>query len=104
MQARRHLLVLARSQGLDCLADVGREHLPLLRTMHTVGLKWAEKFISEEELLVFRLGYHSVCNSHSLFIVRSSFTFPLYTMPKPEKDFGLGNFEFVVGVTLKSFT
>ncbi|KAL3531672.1 hypothetical protein ACH5RR_005193 [Cinchona calisaya] len=58
-KARKHLLVLARVEGLDCLADVHKEHLPLLRAMHAVGLKWAEKFLDENESLIFRLGYHS---------------------------------------------
>ncbi|KAH7510477.1 hypothetical protein FEM48_ZijujUnG0125000 [Ziziphus jujuba var. spinosa] len=57
-KGRRHLLVLARHQGLDRLADVRNEHLHLLKTMHAVGLKWAEKFLQEDASLVFRLGYH----------------------------------------------
>lgn len=61
-QARKHLLVLARRQGLDQLADVREEHLQLLKTMHAEGLKWIEKFLSEDASLVFRLGYHSVCS------------------------------------------
>lgn len=60
LQARKHVLVLARTGGLDCLADVQQEHLPLLKKMHDVGLKWAEKFLNENASLVFRLGYHSV--------------------------------------------
>ncbi|XVE97117.1 hypothetical protein REPUB_Repub02eG0283000 [Reevesia pubescens] len=58
-KAKRHLLVLARFQGLDCLADARKEHLRLLLTMHEVGLKWADKFLHEDASLVFRLGYHS---------------------------------------------
>ncbi|XP_057983751.1 transcription factor bHLH140 isoform X3 [Malania oleifera] len=57
-KAQWHLLVLARFKGLDCLADVQKEHLSLLKTMHTVGLKWAEKFLSEDSSCAFRLGYH----------------------------------------------
>lgn len=53
--------MVARYEGLDCLADVHKEHLQLLRTMHAVGLKWAEKFLHDDSSLVFRLGYHSVC-------------------------------------------
>lgn len=60
LQARRHLLVLARKENLDCLSDVCEEHLELLKGMHGVGLKWAEKFLQEDPSLVFRLGYHSV--------------------------------------------
>ncbi|KAJ4845470.1 hypothetical protein Tsubulata_033911 [Turnera subulata] len=59
-KAQKHLLVLARHEGLDSLADVHEEHLELLMTMHTVGKKWAEKFLPEDSSLVFRLGYHSV--------------------------------------------
>ena len=61
LQAQKHVLVLARSGGLDCLSDVQNEHLSVLKRMHAVGLKWAEKFLSENSSLVFRLGYHSVC-------------------------------------------
>lgn len=53
--------MVARDHGLDCLADVRKENLQLLRTMHAVGLKWAEKFLHDDSTLVFRLGYHSVC-------------------------------------------
>ncbi|KAF6170376.1 hypothetical protein GIB67_014306 [Kingdonia uniflora] len=58
-KAEKHLLVLARKDGLDRLADVREEHLPLLKTMHDVGEKWAKKFLSEDPSLIFRLGYHS---------------------------------------------
>ncbi|XP_076939932.1 transcription factor bHLH140-like [Bidens hawaiensis] len=58
-KAQRHILVIARAEGLDRLADVNREHLPILRTMHTVGVKWAQTFLKENQSLVFRLGYHS---------------------------------------------
>lgn len=53
--------MLARHEFLDQLADVRKENLKLLRTMHDVGLKWAEKYLSEDKTLIFRLGYHSVC-------------------------------------------
>ncbi|KAI3932242.1 hypothetical protein MKW98_024962 [Papaver atlanticum] len=58
-KAQKHLLVVARKDGLDRLTDVRVEHLPLLRTMHNIGGKWAMKLISDEPSLVFRLGYHS---------------------------------------------
>ncbi|XVE76587.1 hypothetical protein DITRI_Ditri12bG0185100 [Diplodiscus trichospermus] len=58
-KAKRHILVLARIEGLDCLADARKEHLQLLMKMHEVGLKWANKFLHEDASLVFRLGYHS---------------------------------------------
>ncbi|XP_073044532.1 transcription factor bHLH140 [Primulina eburnea] len=58
-KAQHHLLVLARADGLDCPAIVRREHISLLKTMHAVGLKWAEKFLNDNQSLSFRLGYHS---------------------------------------------
>lgn len=60
MQAKRHVLVVSRTDGLDSLTDVKSEHLPLLRKMHSAGVKWAQKFLGEDPSLVFRLGYHSV--------------------------------------------
>lgn len=57
------MLVLSRLNGLDCLEDARREHLPMLRSMHSAGVKWVKKFLSEDPSLVFRLGYHSVCTS-----------------------------------------
>lgn len=63
-QAQRHLLVVARADGLDSIASVCERHIPLLKTMHAVGLEWAEKFIREDKSMPFRLGYHSV--SHVL--------------------------------------
>ncbi|KAG5584760.1 hypothetical protein H5410_045194 [Solanum commersonii] len=59
-KGQKHLLVLARVKGLDRLEDVKKEHLTLLKTMHSVGLKWAEKLLSENNSLTFRLGYHSL--------------------------------------------
>lgn len=55
--------------GLDCLADVREQHLQLLKIMHAVGLKWAEKYMNENESLAFRLGYHSVYINHKFFNV-----------------------------------
>ncbi|KAJ6755701.1 APRATAXIN [Salix purpurea] len=59
-KACKHLLVLARHEGLDGLVDVHQEHLQLLMTMHAVGLKWAEKLLHEDSSMVFRLGYHLI--------------------------------------------
>lgn len=105
MQARKHLLVLARIDDLERLADVHKEHLPLLNTMHAVGLKWVEKFLNDNESLVFRLGYHSVCNYSNILVTsfvymmfvillvlrcmfdkqrqggQASFSFPMFNMP-----------------------
>ncbi|XP_021891037.1 transcription factor bHLH140 [Carica papaya] len=67
-KARKHLLVLARYEGLDRLTDVCREHLQLLMTMHDVGLKWANKFLHEDASLVFRLGYHSAPSMRQLHL------------------------------------
>ncbi|XVF55062.1 hypothetical protein PTKIN_Ptkin06aG0006600 [Pterospermum kingtungense] len=58
-KAKRHLLVLARLEGLDSLADVRKKHLLLLLEMYEVGLKWVNRFMCEDASLVFRLGYHS---------------------------------------------
>jgi Scavenger mRNA decapping enzyme C-term binding len=54
------VLVLSRLNGLDCLEDAKEEHLPMLRSMHSTGVKWVKKFLSEDPSLIFRLGYHSV--------------------------------------------
>ncbi|KAF2306426.1 hypothetical protein GH714_017973 [Hevea brasiliensis] len=54
-KAQKHLLILARCEGLDCLADVQQEHLQLLTTMHDVGLRWAEKFLHEDSSMIFAL-------------------------------------------------
>ncbi|XP_008442389.2 transcription factor bHLH140 [Cucumis melo] len=67
-KARKHLLVVARHEGLDQLADVCTEHLPLLRTMHAMGLKWIHKFFHEDAPLVFRLGYHSAPSMRQLHL------------------------------------
>ncbi|CAK7343852.1 unnamed protein product [Dovyalis caffra] len=67
-KAQRHLLVLARFEGLDRLADVRQENVQLLMTMHAVGLKWAEKFLHEDSSMVFRLGYHSVPSLRQLHL------------------------------------
>lgn len=64
LQAQRHLLVLARADGLDSIDNVCEKHIPILKNMHAVGLEWAKKFILENKSLSFRLGYHSV--SHAL--------------------------------------
>ncbi|KAI9077760.1 hypothetical protein K1719_040246 [Acacia pycnantha] len=67
-KAKKHVLVLARTKGLDCLADVQNDHLHLLKRMHDVGLKWAEKFLHENASLVFRLGYHSAPSMRQLHL------------------------------------
>ncbi|XP_031280300.1 transcription factor bHLH140-like isoform X2 [Pistacia vera] len=67
-KAKKHILVLARCDGLDHLADVSKEHLQLLKMMHAMGLKWAEKFLLEDASLVFRLGYHSVPSMRQLHL------------------------------------
>ncbi|KAF7845305.1 Transcription factor bHLH140 [Senna tora] len=67
-KAQKHVLVLARTGGLDCLADVRNDHLDLIKKMHAVGLKWAEKFLHENASLVFRLGYHSAPSMRQLHL------------------------------------
>ncbi|KAJ6819416.1 putative receptor-like protein kinase [Iris pallida] len=67
-KAKKHILVLSRFPGLDSLADVRREHLPQLKEMHAVGLKWIEKFQNDDASLIFRLGYHSVPSMRQLHL------------------------------------
>ncbi|KAK4483796.1 hypothetical protein RD792_011000 [Penstemon davidsonii] len=68
-KAKRHILVLARAKGLDSVADVHIEHISLLKSMHDVGLKWAQKFLNEDKSLsFFRLGYHSVPSMRQLHL------------------------------------
>ncbi|XP_038688379.1 transcription factor bHLH140 isoform X2 [Tripterygium wilfordii] len=67
-KAQKHLLVVARCDGLDSLADVGKDHLQLLMSMHAKGLEWAEKFLHEDPSLIFRLGYHSAPSMRQLHL------------------------------------
>lgn len=67
-KAKKHILVISRLPGLDCLSVIRRESLPMLKKMHDVGLKWAEKFSSHEPSLEFRLGYHSVPSMRQLHL------------------------------------
>ncbi|KAJ1699030.1 hypothetical protein LUZ63_007542 [Rhynchospora breviuscula] len=67
-KARKHVLVLSRLNGLDCLEDAKREHLPMLKSMHSAGVKWVKKFLSEDPSLHFRLGYHSVPSMRQLHL------------------------------------
>ncbi|KAG8096390.1 hypothetical protein GUJ93_ZPchr0013g36375, partial [Zizania palustris] len=67
-KARKHVLVVSRVDGLDSLADVNKEHLSLLRRMHSAGVKWAQKFLEEDPSLVFRLGFHSVPSMRQLHL------------------------------------
>ncbi|CAM0872711.1 unnamed protein product [Alopecurus aequalis] len=67
-KAKKHVLVISRTDGLDSLADVKKEHLSLLRSMHSVGVKWAQKFLEEDASLTFRLGYHSVPSMRQLHL------------------------------------
>ncbi|KAJ3682846.1 hypothetical protein LUZ60_013073 [Juncus effusus] len=67
-KAKKHVLVLSRLNGLDCLEDLKRENLPLLKSIHSAGIKWAEKFLSEDPSLSFRLGYHSVPSMRQLHL------------------------------------
>ncbi|KAL5549004.1 hypothetical protein UlMin_004235 [Ulmus minor] len=67
-KAWKHLLFLARHKGLDRLADICKEHLQLLKTMHAVELKWADKLFKEDAWMIFRLGYHSVPSTRQLHL------------------------------------
>ncbi|CAM6129922.1 unnamed protein product [Calypogeia fissa] len=59
-KAKRHVLVVARRPGLDSLENVQREHLPVLRHMHSLGEEWAARFLQEDPSLICRVGYHSI--------------------------------------------
>ncbi|XP_057815325.2 transcription factor bHLH140 [Cryptomeria japonica] len=67
-KAKKHLLVVARLHGLDSLADVQKEHLPLLREIHSMGEKWVASFLQEDPISIFRLGYHSVPSMQQLHL------------------------------------
>lgn len=67
-KAKKHILVISRLPGLDSLVDIQRENLPILKKMHDVGLKWAEKFCCHDPSLVFRLGYHSAPSMRQLHL------------------------------------
>ncbi|KAF4379069.1 hypothetical protein F8388_022156 [Cannabis sativa] len=67
-KARKHLLVLTRLEGLEQLADAREEHLPLLRKMHYVGLKWTGTLLQEDTSLIFRIGYHSAPSMRQLHL------------------------------------
>ncbi|XP_024536868.1 transcription factor bHLH140 isoform X2 [Selaginella moellendorffii] len=77
-KAKKHLLVVSRKAGLDSIADVTNEHLPLLREMHAVGERWAKKLVEEDNTLVFRLGYHSVPSMRQvhLHVISQDFNSP----------------------------
>ncbi|GMH10211.1 hypothetical protein Nepgr_012052 [Nepenthes gracilis] len=67
-KAKRHVLVLARMEGLDHLADVHQEHLQLLKIIHETGIRWAENFLQDDASLIFRLGYHSAPSMRQLHL------------------------------------
>ncbi|KAG6521508.1 transcription factor bHLH140-like [Zingiber officinale] len=67
-KAKKHVLVVSRLQGLDSLSDVRKEHLSLLKTMHSAGLKWTRMFLKEDASLMFRLGYHVVPSMRQLHL------------------------------------
>lgn len=67
-KAKKHVLVLARLDGLDSLADVQKEHIPLLRHIHSIGEKWASSFLQEDPSMIIRLGYHSVPSMRQLHL------------------------------------
>ncbi|KAK1312410.1 hypothetical protein QJS10_CPA07g01152 [Acorus calamus] len=67
-KAKKHILILSRLNGLDQLRDVRKEHLHLMKKMHSIGLEWAKKFIIDDNSMVFRLGYHSVPSMRQLHL------------------------------------
>ncbi|KAM0830256.1 hypothetical protein ACQ4PT_066325 [Festuca glaucescens] len=88
-KAKKHVLVISRRDGLDSLADVNKEHLPLLRSMHSVGVKWAQKFLEEDASLTFRLGYHSVPSMRQLHlhVISQDFNSPILKNKKHWNSF-----------------
>lgn len=67
-KGKKHVLVISRWDGLDRLADVGKEHLSLLQNMHKLGEDWITCFLNEDPSLIFRLGYHSVPSMRQLHL------------------------------------
>ncbi|CAM6068853.1 unnamed protein product [Sphagnum tenellum] len=65
-KAQKHLLVIARRDGLDSIEDVCIEHLPVLQHLHSLGETWATSLLKEDPSLVFRLGYHWVPSMQQL--------------------------------------
>ncbi|WOK98047.1 hypothetical protein Cni_G06756 [Canna indica] len=69
LKAKKHILVISRLQGLDCLVDARREHPSLLKKMHSAGAKWVDRFLREDS----SLGYHLVCSPSNLELSTLSF-------------------------------
>lgn len=67
-KGKKHVLVISRWDGLDRLAEVGKEHLPLLQHMHKLGEDWITYFLNKDPSLIFRLGYHSVPSMRQLHL------------------------------------
>ncbi|CAM6043843.1 unnamed protein product [Sphagnum compactum] len=65
-KGQKHLLVIARRDGLDSIEDVCIEHLPILQHLHSLGETWATSLLKEDPSLVFRLGYHWVPSMQQL--------------------------------------
>ncbi|KAJ7555676.1 hypothetical protein O6H91_05G050100 [Diphasiastrum complanatum] len=62
-KGKKHVLVVARVDGLDSFTDLRKEHISLLRHMDFLGQSQAGSFLQEDPTLIFRLGYHSVRKS-----------------------------------------
>ncbi|KAH7429404.1 hypothetical protein KP509_09G046400 [Ceratopteris richardii] len=58
-KGRKHLLVVSRQEGLDCVKDLNRSHIQLLKNLQALGEEWVQNLLNEDQSLVFRLGYHS---------------------------------------------
>lgn len=85
--------MLARLDGLDRLADLHLGHLQLLKTMHEVGIKWVEKFLEDDDSLIFRLGFHSVPSMRQLHLHVTSQDFDSQHL-KHKKHWNSFNTEF----------
>lgn len=77
-KAKHHLLVIACQEGLDSVAQLREEHLPLLHHMEELGSKWAAAACARDEdppgtppvtsspSRHFRLGFHAVPSMRQL--------------------------------------
>ncbi|KXZ48867.1 hypothetical protein GPECTOR_25g452 [Gonium pectorale] len=67
-KARHHALVVARDPALRSIANLTREHIPLLRHMRAVGLDWVQQCRTQDPATVaFKIGFHAVpsmCQLH----------------------------------------
>ncbi|EFJ51495.1 hypothetical protein VOLCADRAFT_120448 [Volvox carteri f. nagariensis] len=75
-KAKHHALVIARDPVLRTIADLRKEHLPLLAHMQRVAINWVQEVRGKDPAVVaFKLGFHAVpsmCQVH-LHVVSQDF-------------------------------